>query len=297
MKVALCFTISGKQEVSKEQIWQDWIKPNKDIITIYFHYKNYSTIKSEWIKDHAINPKCIVETSYFHMVPAYITLMNFAITHDSKNQWFIFLTESCVPIISPQKFRNLFFNNLNKTIMSWKPCWWNVHIYKRANLHGLKSEFHLANNPWFILKKEDALKCIHYSITNKQIYNFICKGIIANESIFAIILKSLDRLKYVQNSVTHASDWARMSSGNSPYVFDSENCLDIPFIEKFLKENPYTMFLRKVDSSFPSNILLDFINRNDVPIIVSPKKIISFRTIGICISITGFFIFLWYYNK
>ena len=39
MKVALCFIISYQHILNKEQLWIDWIKPNKDIINIYFHYK------------------------------------------------------------------------------------------------------------------------------------------------------------------------------------------------------------------------------------------------------------------
>ena len=49
-KVALCFIISYSQSLNKEKIWIEWIEPNKDIINIYFHYKNFSSIKSEFIK-------------------------------------------------------------------------------------------------------------------------------------------------------------------------------------------------------------------------------------------------------
>ena len=125
MKAALCFIISYSQTVNKEQIWIDWIEPNKDIINVYFHYKNYSEIKSEWIKKHAIHPKYIAKTDYMHIVPAYLALMSFAINHDIENQWFCFLTDSCVPIISPLKFRELFFENYSKSIVSWK----NEQIY------------------------------------------------------------------------------------------------------------------------------------------------------------------------
>ena len=44
MKVALCFIISYEHILQKEQLWIDWIKPNQDIINIYFHYKSISMI-------------------------------------------------------------------------------------------------------------------------------------------------------------------------------------------------------------------------------------------------------------
>uniref|UniRef100_A0A6C0D8K7 Uncharacterized protein n=1 Tax=viral metagenome TaxID=1070528 RepID=A0A6C0D8K7_9ZZZZ len=256
MKVALCFIISYSHILNKEDIWIEWIEPNKDIINVYFHYKNYNEIQSEWIKKHAIHPKCVVETNYMHVVPAYLTLMNFVLTHDQQNMWLCFLTDSCVPIISPLKFRELFFENYFKTIMSWRKAWWNVNFCNRANLKLLKEDFHLANDPWFVIKREDAIRCMNYSKLNTHIYNLICKGDVANESIFAIILYSANQLNNtVKNEVTHAADWSRMSSATSPHVFKEGDKKDIKFIDDFLKKNKYTMFLRKIDKKFPDSII------------------------------------------
>uniref|UniRef100_A0A6C0HSL5 Uncharacterized protein n=1 Tax=viral metagenome TaxID=1070528 RepID=A0A6C0HSL5_9ZZZZ len=263
MKVALCFIISYSHIVNKEKIWLDWIEPNKDIINVYFHYKNYSDIKSEWIRKHAIHPKCIVETNYMHVVPAYLALMSFAMIHDLKNQWFCFLTDSCVPIISPLKFRELFFENYSKTIMNWRKAWWNVQFCNRANLKMLKEESRLANDPWFVMKREDAYSCITYSRVNTNIYTLICSGDVANESIFAIMLYAVNKLKEVKQCVTHAADWSRMTSATSPHVFKEGDKKDLLFINDFLEKNRYTMFLRKVDPKFPDQILTEYINKDD----------------------------------
>lgn len=259
MKIALCFIISYSHIVNKEQIWIDWIKPNEDIINVYFHYKNYSEIKSVWIQKYAMHPRCIVHTDYMHIVPAYIALMSFAFNHDSQNQWFCFLTDSCVPIISPLQFRELFFTNYSKSILSWKQAWWNLQLCKRANLHRLKEEFHLANDPWFVMTREDVKKSIVYSNINKPIYNLICSGKVANESIFAIMLHSTNRLKDVIPAVTHAADWSRMTSTTSPHIFKEGGVDDTNFIVNFLEKNKYTMFLRKVDPGFPDSLLVDII--------------------------------------
>lgn len=263
MKVALCFIISYTHTVNKEQIWIDWIEPNKDIINIYFHYKNYSEIKSDWIKKHALHPKCTVETDYMHIVPAYLALMSFAMNHDEQNQWFCFLTDSCVPIISPLKFRELFFENYSKTIMSWRNAWWNTKFCKRANLQLLKEEFHLANDPWFVMKREDAKKSIVYSNVNAHIFKTICSGDVANESVFAIMLYTFNELQNVKSSVTHATDWSRMTSATSPHVFKEGNAIDMKFIKNSVETNRYTMFMRKVDKCFPDNKLMEFIYKKD----------------------------------
>ena len=185
---------------------------------------------------------------------------------DPNNEWFCFLTDSCVPLISPLKFRELFFNNYNQSIINWKKAWWNINIHKRANLHLLKEDFRLANDPWFILKREDVKKCLYYSNINQQIFKIICKGGLANESIFAIILYTMKSLANVKREVTHCVDWNRMTSRTSPHIFKDFSKRDLDYINDFLRENKYTMFLRKVDPTFPDDILLNYIYNQDIEI-------------------------------
>ena len=261
-KIALCFIISYKHLLNKEHIWREWIEPNKDIINVYFHYKNFSQIQSPWIRQFAIPTEYIAKTSYFHVVPAYMNLIKFALIHDTNNQWFCFLTDSCVPIIPPLQFRQTFIQHQHFSIMKWKPSWWNIDFNKRANLRLLQKEYHLANDPWFILKREDALVCIKYSIVNNKIFNSICSGIIANESVFAIILTVFGQCSSsnVINETTHITDWENMSSSTSPYIFKNGDKREMDFILKSLQKNKYNMFLRKVDYRFPDAILSYFLS-------------------------------------
>jgi hypothetical protein len=261
-KVALCFIISYKQILNKELLWKEWIEPNKDIINVYFHYKDYATISSPWIKSHCIPPHLCMQTSYYYVVPAYMSVLYCAIKQDDTNKWFCLLTESCVPIISPEKFRDLFFQNNNNSILKNGYVHWNVQYKKQANLRLLTPEFHLKNEPWFVLKREDVLACFKYIKVNGKIYNIICNGIIANESIFAIILKSQGLLKDVINESTHAADWSRRITPSSPYLFKGVTSNDIAFIKDFLKKNKYTMFLRKVDPMFPDEIIKNIISNS-----------------------------------
>jgi len=48
-----------------------------------------------------------------------------------------------------------------------------------------------------------------------------------------------------------------MSSPTSPYLFKEGSEENINIIKNLLKENPYAMFLRKVDRSFPDAVLED----------------------------------------
>jgi len=266
MKVALCFIINYEHIVNKEEIWKEWIEPNKDIINVYFYYKDLKKIKSEWIMRHTIPPNYIHETSYYHVMPAYISLMNFAINHDNDNQWFCMLTDSCCPIISPKKFRHLFYNYYNRSILSWKKAYWNIDLHKRANLALLPEEFRLANDPWFVMKRENVIQCLHFMNTQQKITSTICSGGLANESIFAIIMYAFKQIDIsgknrspVISSVSHTTDWNRCSSTTSPHLFKEGNELDIQFINKSVENDKYVMFIRKMSPEFPNDILREII--------------------------------------
>jgi len=265
MKIALCFLIKNK--IHKEEIWKKWIEQIKDHTNVYIHYKDYSMIESEWIKKHCIPLNCITRTSYYHVVPAYMALLYFSIHHDRENKWFCFLSESCVPIISPQSFLDIFNKHAHQSILEWREAWWNVDYHKRANLSYLKKEFHLGHTPWFVLTKEDVIKCLLYKQMKKNVYSIVCKGGLANESLFAIILKTFNRLdgsgengQNVINAPSTLIDWSRMTSATSPYVFKYEIDIyttqhNIDWIVGEKDKNKYAMFLRKVDSSFPDDVL------------------------------------------
>lgn len=265
-KVALCFIINYDHILNKENIWKKWIEPNLDIINIYFYYKDLKKIKSEWILRHTIPPKCIYETSYYQVIPAYMSIMSFAYDNDKENQWFCFLTDSCCPIISPKRFRYLFFENYNKTIMNWRKAWWNVDFHKRGNLSRLPPEMRLANDPWFILKREHVNNCIQFFNLKYDVVSTICKGGLANESLFAIILycyKHLEPNGDVLKEITHLTDWSRMSSATSPYIFKNADETELNFIDRELKKNRYAIFIRKMASHFPDEVLNDIIYERD----------------------------------
>jgi hypothetical protein len=259
MKIALCFIISYEHILNKEELWREWIEPNKDIINVYFYYKDFQKIKSKWIKKHSIPLSFIYETSYFYVIPAYISLMKFALTQDSRNQWFCMLTDSCCPIISPKRFRYLFYTYYNKSVLSWKKAWWNIEFHKRANLALLPEELRLANDPWFVMKRENVLQTLHFVNKQQKITSTVCSGGLANESLFAIILYAYKQLNSAICAVSHTTDWSMRASPTSPHLFNEANELDIKFIDNSLEKYKYAMFIRKVSPEFPDDILRYYI--------------------------------------
>lgn len=261
MKAALCFLISYDHVLNKEHLWREWIEPNQDILNIYFFYKDFTKIQSPWIRQHALPPERIVETSYFQVVPAYLSVLQFAYHHDPRNQWFCMLTDACCPIISPKRFRYLFLHNSKRTLLNWRTAWWNVDLQKRSNLRRLPKELHLANDPWFVLTRRHVESIYRFVQRYAMMSKIVCDGGLANESLFAIALSVTGQLKEeVDATVTHLTDWKRMSSTTSPHVFQNPpNDRDIEFIENALKEHKMAMFMRKVAKDFPDEILRHYI--------------------------------------
>jgi hypothetical protein len=302
MKIALCFIISYEHILHKEELWIKWIQPNKDIINVYFHYKDFKQIKSPWIRARTIPQNKCQQTSYFHVVPAYLALLTFAFNHDTENMWFCMLTDSCVPIISPSKFRQLFLNHYQASIIKCKPAYWDITIHRRANLRLLKSDYWLANDPWFTLTRSHVHLCIIFLAGKYGIYKQVNDGGLANESLFAIILKTFRQL---DNPLTHineictATDWSRMSNPTSPYLFRDATEENIDMICNMLKENKYTMFLRKVHRSFPNNKLEEIMNMNfdhEYPILHNHlQKRNNYTYMYFFLSLT--FLLVWYYIK
>ena len=259
MKVALCFIISYEHILNKEELWKEWIEENKDIINVYFYYKDFKKIKSEWIKKHCIPPSFIYETSYFYVIPAYLSLMKYALNHDRNNQWFCMLTDACCPIISPKRFRYLFYTYYNKSILSWKKAYWNIEFHKRANLALLPEDLRLANEPWFVMKRENVIQTLQFVKNQPKITTTICRGGLANESLFAIILYVYNQLNEAICAISHTTDWSRRTSPTSPHLFKEANELDIKFIDNSLEKDKYAIFIRKVSPDFPDDILRYYI--------------------------------------
>ena len=258
MKIALCFLISYDHTIHKEHIWIKWINEIKQYVNVYIHYTNAQKIKSAWIKKHILPPNYIQQTDYLHVVPAYMALMHYALNADKTNQWFCFITDACCPIIPALEFKKRFFKYYNKSIMKYKPIWWNVYHFNRANLRHLTPAYHLANNPWFIFSRSASEKCILYAKINTNIYHLICRGSVANESIFAIMLSSQNELKNVINEEVCATDWSKMETSTSPYTFRYGNQPELDFINRQRKDK-YIIFLRKVAPEFPDDILEQYI--------------------------------------
>ena len=111
-KVAFLFlTIDNLKHSS---IWNEYFKDiDKNKFTIYVHPKNPKKVKDSILKNNIIDH--LVETKHGFLVEAMVQLMKSAIK-DSNNKFFIFVSDSCIPI---KKFDIMYDEvfKLNKSIV------------------------------------------------------------------------------------------------------------------------------------------------------------------------------------
>lgn len=272
-KVALLFLISGNHILQKEHIWRQWIETKEELFSIWFHYTDANKIQSPWIQKHMLPFDKIVPTSYYHIIPAQISLLQHAYHENKENQWFIFVTETCVPIIPFSQFEKLFQEHQHQSILKWKKCIWNKFV-SCGNGHKLPYFLHIKHDPWFLLTRKHVEKVFHFISlpSNHSLYQMICQGIIANEMLYTVILYPIitkqGKWNTIQNNEKEnicescsGCDWKRRTSPTSPHLFHnkSNHKEDILFIQQYVQTNPYAMFLRKVDASFPDSLLQQYL--------------------------------------
>jgi hypothetical protein len=111
------------------------------------------------------------------------------------------------------------------------------------------------------MKRENVIQCINFTNNRENMTRTICKGGLANESLFAIIMYMCKQLntKNIISAVSHTADWCRMTNSTSPHLFKSANDQDIKFITNSLSRDKYVMFIRKIAPEFPNEVLKYFI--------------------------------------
>ena len=112
MKIAFLFLTI--EDLNHEYLWKEYFKGNEKKYNIYCHPKEKNDVKSDWLKKYIINKN--VETSWGRTLNAIIELLKEALKN-KDNEYFILLTESCVPVKSFTKFFNFLSKKKNKSFI------------------------------------------------------------------------------------------------------------------------------------------------------------------------------------
>ncbi len=257
--VALGFLLAYDQTLHKEALWRDWVERSHGHCVPYFHCASPRPSPSAWVEAHRLPFHESVNTSYFHVVQAYVRLMQHALRNPA-HQWVCFVTDACVPVVSPATLRQRLSEHGGKSLFGWRRAWWDIRVHTRANLAKLPPAYHLGHEPWFVLSRADAEAVLTFVRTQSDLVDLIDRGGLANETLFAVALAQQGKLAGVANVVSTATDWTRRSSATSPHVFVHTGGRDIvadrqevELLARTVRNHPACLFVRKIDASFPDS--------------------------------------------
>ena len=117
MKIAFLFLTIG--DLNHEYLWREYFKGNEEKYNIYCHPKDKYNVKSDWLKKYIIDKN--VTTTWGNTIYAILELLSDALK-DKKNDFFLLLSESCVPIKSFNKFYKFLKNNKDKSFIKKYKC-------------------------------------------------------------------------------------------------------------------------------------------------------------------------------
>jgi hypothetical protein len=110
-KIAFLFLTIG--DVNYPSIWKDYFKNNEDKINIYIHPKNPKDVKS-FFKNYIIDYYVQTKWGHISIVESMCKLL-FVAMQNGQNEYFVFRSESCLPIKKFIDFYN-FMLKINKSI-------------------------------------------------------------------------------------------------------------------------------------------------------------------------------------
>lgn len=259
--VAFCFLITG--DLTKEHIWREWFDGLEKLqfkygIVVHCSLSYKNTVKSEWLRQWFLPDECMRPTAWGWLVDAMMSMYDHAV-QTYPAEWYTLHSDSCVPMVSPERFVEIFNKYKQKSFVAYDKIWWNPNVVKRANLRMLPPQMHLVHSQWCIFCHEDLSQMVSLSKTNEQIKNIlsmVSSGHTGDESYAAILLLNINRLKNVVKKKTTLVDWKRTPNGNNPYKFDAWTFNDVESVRenRRMNANEY-MFMRKVGASFPDSIL------------------------------------------
>jgi hypothetical protein len=267
-KTTFCFLVT--QDLAKEHIWREWFDglsrlQFKHAVVVHCSLSNMDKVKSDWLRQRFMPDECMRPTVWGWLVGAMMSMYDHAVqTHPAE--WYTLHSESCVPMVSPERFIEIFNKHKQRSFISYDKIWWDPKQVNRANLHMFPPQMHLVHPQWCIFCHEDVSQMVNLSKTNEQIkraLSVLMRGNTADESYAVVLLIMINRLKNVINKQTTLADWKRTPNGNNPYTFNTWTLHDMESVReiRMTKANEH-MFMRKVGPAFPDDVLRTHIFNN-----------------------------------
>lgn len=162
-KVALMFLTKNKH--AQPKIWDKFFKGNEDKFDVFTHTSQRNSKTSPFLKKNIVKN---VRTEWGHLINAYHILLETAYKESKNAIRFVYLSDSCVPIMSGEDAYIQLIKSPGKTFVDMpRPDEDSKRYFKKSNLDGkpnnirfekvgiLQKHF-FKHSGWFALCKADA---------------------------------------------------------------------------------------------------------------------------------------------
>lgn len=252
-KVALLYIIVD--DLPLENLWRDWLEDFNgryyNNVEIFIHAKHPERIRSRWVGERLIRSNLKPNWGSLELSKAMYYLMDVAYNMRGFNaDYFIFLSESCIPVYKIDTF----FNVISEQTKSWidftnKP----TTGYASSNqFMPLKSEMPndciLKSDQWVMLNRPNVSQILNFEkLTKISIWDIMSNVVKASDemwipSILCLLNNGLEGI-VEKRKVTYV-DWGQET--RSPLSFDEITTQLITkarehgslFMRKFISRNP-----------------------------------------------------------
>jgi hypothetical protein len=251
-KIALCFlTIDN---LSQPELWSRIINKNKDKLNVYIHNKVDFVDEEYGLHNYCIKNRIETEWGKKTLVQATLNLFRTAFTHDNNNEFFILLSDTCIPLYNFDYIYKT-INNINTNIIYsddlensihnnnlHDPFFFNAkHINRFKNLvNPYFFKIYLKHSQWVLLKRNTA----YFFINKNFLYNYKYSFFAVDEHYFANICNKY-KFNYLNQRITFVN-WRKNNKPETYYFLNND------IVEEIKKTE--CLFMRKVpaDCKLPS---------------------------------------------
>ena len=163
-KLAFCFLTYDN--INKNKLWEKYIKNKLTHCNLYIHNKN--DFVDSFMRDYIVENK--IETKYgdISLVEASLVLFNEALK-DKDNEYFILLSNSCIPLLKFNDLYNYIFT-LNNNIVKTSNRFHKERLYSINEKLTIEKHF-TKQHQWCCLKRTT----VEFFINNKHLIEIFGK--------------------------------------------------------------------------------------------------------------------------
>lgn len=260
-KIAFCFLTYDN--LNHPNLWNKYLKNNEKFCNIYIHNKNEFIDNKNNFQNKCLKNTISTKWGHISLVKATLLLFNEALK-DEENEYFILLSNSCIPLI---KFSEL-YNYLSKTDSNILKSRTYKHLNRWNSIYNKKvitrSNFK-KQHQWCCLKRETVLFFLnntyflnyfginseipdeHYFITIIEMFKIPYKDQLMTYVDFDNYSKTDKNFLKINNSDMFCKWKNNLKNGSvNPHPKYFKN-LTNDLILDIKKKNPNILFMRKID--------------------------------------------------